>query len=91
MLKTKYATKFKKDVKRLKKRKKDMSKLKAAIETLERQEPLASRYKPHLLTGDYLGYSECHLEPDWVLIYRVNGNVLELTRTGRHQDVFKKY
>lgn len=81
---------FKKDVAIAKKRGKDLSKLSAIIETLSNGEELAVKYRDHTLRGDYEGYRECHIEPDWLLIYAICDEclVLALNRTGTHSDLF---
>jgi mRNA interferase YafQ len=62
------------------------------IEKLQHQEPLAQKNRDHSLIGNYKGYRECHIMPDWLLIYRIMSNnsveLLELTRTGSHSDLF---
>jgi mRNA interferase YafQ len=83
-----YTSQFKKDVKRAKKRGKDMGKLKEVIELLVGGEELDSRYRDHALIGNYRGARDCHLEPDWLLIYEVNEEELILIRTGTHSDLF---
>lgn len=60
---------FKKDIKRLQKRDKDMKKLKIVIEKLLEKQELEPKYKDHALTGNWNGYRDCHIEPDWLLIY----------------------
>lgn len=92
MLKVKYSNKFEKDYKRIKKRNYDLSKLRKVVELLANQTPLPTNYKEHNLIGDYEGFKECHIEPDWLLIYQINNNelILVLTRTGTHSDLFKK-
>lgn len=62
----------------------------AVVAALAEQKPLHSRYRDHALTGNYITFRECHIEPDWLLIYRVNTaeNTLELARTGTHSDLF---
>jgi len=85
------SVKFKKDLKRAKRRKKDISKLENVVVLLLDGEELPSRYKDHRLSGDYAGFRECHLEPDWLLIYRIQGEVLYLSRTGTHADIFRKF
>lgn len=84
-----YLTRFKRDVKRLKKQNKDMQKLKTVIEHLMTGEPLPARYKDHPLGGDWNDFRDCHIEPDWVLIYRVTEEALELVlaRTGSHSEL----
>ncbi|MCK4762643.1 MAG: type II toxin-antitoxin system YafQ family toxin [Candidatus Aminicenantes bacterium] len=83
--------KFKKDIKRLSKSgSKDMSRLKNVIQKLEKEEKLEKRYKPHLLSGNWKDHMECHIEPDRLLIYRIDKtyNELILVRTGSHSDLF---
>jgi mRNA interferase YafQ len=79
---------FNKDIKRLKKRGKDMEKLKAVIEKLLAGEQLDLKYKDHALTGNYDGYRDCHIEPDWLLIYKITETELFLVRSGSHSDLF---
>jgi mRNA interferase YafQ len=73
-------------VRRAAKRGKDMSKLRALI--LLAEAPLPERYKDHPLRGNWRGYRDAHIEPDWLLIYRVAGDELQLARTGTHADLF---
>ncbi len=84
------STKFKKDLKRIQKRAYDLRKLETVIDILARCEPLSSRYRPHKLTGNYKGCWECHIEPDWLLVYFYDGQYLNLARTGTHADLFEK-
>jgi mRNA interferase YafQ len=84
------STAFEKDVERLIKRKKDMEKLKSVIRTLVRGEKLDPIYKDHKLAGNYYGCRDCHIEPDWLLIYKFNEDTLFLIRTGTHSDLFNK-
>lgn len=81
---------FKKDLKLAKKRGLKLEHLSSVINTLDKQEKLAAKYRDHNLTGDYQGFRECHVEPDWLLIYRIDGDALELFlfRTGTHSDLF---
>ena len=79
---------FKKDVKRSKKRNKDFSKFKVVIDYLVQKIELPEEYQDHPLIGNYLGSRECHLEPDWLLIYRIEDEVLILIRLGTHSDLF---
>ena len=81
---------FKRDVRKAKERGRDLSKLRAVLATLIRQEPLTARSLDHPLRGIWKGYREAHIEPDWLLIYRVAGNELRLVRTGTHADLFKE-
>ena len=81
-------TSFKKDVKRQKKRGKDLAKLKEIVDLLVIGEALPERCVDHSLSGDWLGWRDCHVEPDWILIYKVRSNSLMLGRTGSHSDLF---
>ncbi|MBF0476989.1 MAG: type II toxin-antitoxin system YafQ family toxin [Deltaproteobacteria bacterium] len=83
------AIRFKKDVKMLIKRGKDMSKLKDIIALLSAGERLPSEYLDHQLKGTLKDCRECHLEPDWLLIYQIAGHELCLMRTGKHTDLFE--
>ena len=89
MLNPKEKTQFKRDIKAIKKRGKDLSKLKYVVTELLNERPLDPVYKDHPLVGGYKGDRECHLEPDWLLIYVVNGRDLILVRTGTHSDLFR--
>ena len=79
---------FRRDVKRVQKRGKDMSKLRELILRLLAEDALPERYRHHPLKGDWRGYRDAHIEADWLLIYRVVGNELHLVRTGSHADQF---
>ncbi len=81
---------FKKDLKLAAKRGYDMNKIKNVIEKLANGETLDEKYRDHLLTGNYGGYRECHIEPDWLLVYQIDGGqlILFLARTGTHSDLF---
>lgn len=93
LLKLAPSTKFKKDLKRATKQGKDRELIDDIIEKLQRQEALPQKNRDHALVGDYNGYRECHIMPDWLLIYRVTNNnaveLLELTRTGSHSELFR--
>ena len=67
-----------------------MTRLRTLLESLIQQEPLRARYRDHPLRGIWKGYREAHIEPDWLLIYRVVGNELRLVRTGSHADLFRE-
>lgn len=84
------SSKFKKDVKLIKKRGYALPQLKIVIDLLVEGKGLPSKYKDHALTGNYSGYRECHINPDWLLIYRVHEDILilALARTGTHSDLF---
>ena len=79
---------FKRDVKRMDKRGKDFSELRRVIELLATGEPLEPRHRDHPLSGGYSGSRDCHIEPDWVLIYERTRDELILIRTGTHADLF---
>jgi mRNA interferase YafQ len=80
---------FKKDFKRIKKRGKDLSKLKEVVSAIANSEVLEERQRDHALSGNWSGSRDCHIEPDWILIYRVDGDYLFLERTGSHSDLFR--
>lgn len=82
-------TQFKKDVKRLLHRGKNLDKLKSIIESLVSAEKLPARNKDHPLKGTLKDCRECHIEGDWLLIYRIEGSELCLVRTGSHSDLFE--
>lgn len=90
MLTIRYEKSFKKDYKRVKKRGYDLQLLENVLERLARQEPLPPKYKDHALTGEYKGFRECHITPDWLLVYEIHDQelILVLTRTGTHSDLF---
>lgn len=81
---------FKRDLKLAKKRGLDLSALREVVDTLAREQPLDEKYHDHDLLGKYKGFRECHIEPDWLLVYRTDGDTLELFlfRTGTHSDLF---
>jgi mRNA interferase YafQ len=80
---------FKKDVKRMNKRGKSFSMFKEVVGKLASDEPLPEKYQDHQLAGNYQGTRECHIEPDWLLIYELAENELVLVRTGSHSDLFR--
>ncbi|MCD8074434.1 MAG: type II toxin-antitoxin system YafQ family toxin [Lachnospiraceae bacterium] len=90
MLTIKYQTTFKKDYKRIKRRGYDVRLLENVIGMLAMRQELPEQYRDHSLIGDYSGCRECHIAPDWLLVYEVNETelVLYLTRTGTHSDIF---
>jgi mRNA interferase YafQ len=75
-------------VKLAEKRGKDMSRLRDVIGMLIEGGPLPAHYKDHPLSGDWKHFRDCHIEPGWLLIYKVDGNDLYLVRTGTHSDLF---
>ena len=88
----KHTTQFKKDYKLAKKRHLDTDLLKDIIMKLANGETLPDKYRDHALSGNWIGHRECHINPDWLLIYRYENDVLvlTLTRTGTHSDLFGK-
>lgn len=88
MLRAALGTRFQRDVKRAEKRGKDMSKLRALVRLLVQQQPLPAKYRDHALKGEWQDTRDAHIEPDWLLIYYVEGDVLHLVRTGTHADLF---
>ena len=90
MLTLKTTSRFRKDYKLAKKRGLDLSLLEAVIDTLLAEKSLSPKHRDHALTGDYAGFRECHILPDWLLIYSVHRETLILTasRTGTHADLF---
>jgi mRNA interferase YafQ len=90
MLDVRYSTKFKKDFKTCVKRHYNIELLQQAIDILRIPDTLPLKNKDHSLSGNYSEYRECHIEPDWLLIYRYADNELLLNRTGTHADLFEK-
>ena len=83
-----YSGQFKRDVKQSQKRDKDMGKLKTLLGILIEGDPLPAIYLDHPLKGGWKGFRDAHIEPDWLLIYKVAGDVVRFERTGRHTDLF---
>jgi mRNA interferase YafQ len=81
-------TRFERDVNRARRQGKDMARLWAVIDDLCHRRPLAARLKDHPLSGEWKGWRDCHVEPDWVLIYRKTEGDLILGRIGSHSDLF---
>ncbi|MDR0882716.1 MAG: type II toxin-antitoxin system YafQ family toxin [Candidatus Adiutrix sp.] len=92
MLKVAYTVKMKWDVKRMRKRGKDMQKLDAALRLLVAQTPMPGHYRDHRLTGKLSDFRECHIEPDWLLLYQIFEDrlVLSASGTGTHSDLFNE-
>jgi mRNA interferase YafQ len=82
-------TRFDKDVKRMVKRGKSLVVFKSVITQLANDQLLATKYKDHKLVGEYTGVRECHIEPDWLLLYISEADALTLIRTGTHSDLFR--
>jgi len=85
-----YSGQFKRDVKLAKKRGKDMGQLKTLLALLIEDQPLPAAYLDHPLKGGWRGFRDAHIEPDWLLIYKIDGNVVRFERTGRHVDLFEE-
>ena len=88
MLKPEYTTKFKKDLKTINKRNLNVELLKDIIKKLCLEETLPAKNKDHNLSGDWSGCRECHISPDWLLIYQVGNGIIVFERTGTHSDLF---
>ena len=84
------STQFKKDVKKARKRGKNLDKLKTLLSLLIHQTPLPEAYQDYPLRGNWKNYRDAHIEPDWLLLYRVAGDELQLSRTGTHADLFQE-
>ena len=89
MLKPSYTKQFEKDWKRLQKRGKSKEKLKKVLGLLINAEQLPQRCRDHKLIGKYKGRHECHIEPDWLLIYKITESTIIFERTGSHSDLFQ--
>jgi len=85
-----YTRQFEKDAKRCQRRGKDMEKFKALAKALIAGQPLDPSRRDHGLAGDYAGRRGCHIEPDWLLIYKVDGQRLIFERMGAHSDLFRR-
>jgi len=84
-----YTTQFERDLRLLQRRGKDIEKLKQVLTALINEEPLAELYRDHPLKGTYKNRRECHLDPDWLLIYKLNDDEIIFERTGTHSDLFE--
>ncbi len=80
---------FKRDIKQMQRQGKDLGKLKKVLESLVKDEKLSQKYRDHVLVGQYKGTRECHIEPDWLLIYELPKSEVVLIRTGSHSDLFR--
>ncbi len=89
MLKLSTSTKFRKDYKLCLKRNYDMQLLQAVVDTLRIPAPLPPQNRDHLLTGNHSKERECHIAPDWILIYQIHKDELYLIRTGSHSDLLR--
>ncbi|KVE38577.1 type II toxin-antitoxin system YafQ family toxin [Burkholderia sp. TSV86] len=88
MLEPRLSNAFKRDVKRAQKRGKDTTKLRRLMQLLLDQQPLPPTYRDHPLKGAWAGYRDAHVEPDWLLLYRVEPRAIYFVRTGTHADLF---
>ena len=89
MLQLSYTKQFQKDFKKVQKRGKEIDKIKSVIKILVSKRKLATRFKDHKLVGNYQERRECHIEPDWLLIYKLTSQEIIFERTGSHSDLFK--
>jgi mRNA interferase YafQ len=89
MKKVSQTKQFAKDLKRIAKRGKDLNKLKQVVSRLAKGEPLEASCRDHALIGKWKPSRDCHIEPDWILIYTIDDEKLRLERTGTHSDIFK--
>ena len=90
MLKPIYTKQFARDVKKAQKRGKNLEKFKIIATTLVRGDALDELHRDHKLLGNYSGRRECHIESDWLLIYKTVGDQIIFERMGNHSDLFKK-
>lgn len=88
MLKPVHLRKFEDEVEKVKKRGKDIEKLKKILKNLIEEKPLPPKNRNHKLKGEYVGYWECHVEPDWLLVYKKTDTHIFFARTGTHADLF---
>lgn len=90
MYKLRFTNKIQRNIKLMKKRGKDLDKLTFILKLLQQGQELAAKYKDHALSGDYAGCRECHIEPDWLLVYEILNNelIILLLTTGTHSDLF---
>ena len=90
MYNLRFTNKIQRNIKLMKKRGKDLEKLKTVLNSLQRGIELPAKYKDHALTGNYIGCRECHIEPDWLLVYEIINEelIILLLTTGSHSDLF---
>ena len=88
MLEIVYEHQFKKDLRLAKKQGKNLGKFRYVLELLLNSQPLAAKNRNHKLKGKYQGYWECHIVPDWLLVYKKTTSTLTLARIGSHSDLF---
>ena len=91
MYRIEFTNEMKRNAKLMRKRGKDMAKLTTVLDLLSKGDPLPQQYRDHQLTGSLRDFRECHIEPDWLLVYEINNNVLVLMlyRLGSHSELFK--
>ena len=89
MLKPEYTSKFKKDLKVIEKRNLNVELLKIIIRKLCNEEELPPKNKDHFLQGKWSGSRECHITPDWLLVYQIGNGIIVFERTGSHSDLFE--
>ena len=82
-----YSGQFKRDIKRAEKRGKDMDKFKVLARLLIDASSLPTRYRDHPLKGEWASFGDAHIEPDWLLIYKIDGDTVRFERTGTHADL----
>lgn len=87
MLKAQFGNRFKKDYKKVVRQGRDIAILKEVMTRLQKEEKLANKYYDHNLIGNWKGCRECHLSPDWLLIYRIEGDTIVFIRTGSHSEI----
>lgn len=88
MFKPVYLRSFERELEKARKRGLDMSRIKTLIECLLSGKPLAAKHKNHKLKGNFVGYWECHIESDWLLVYKKDDAHIYFARTGTHSDLF---
>lgn len=90
MLTPQETNRFQRDLRRMRRRAKDIGKIQTVVRLLVNEEPLPARHRDHRLVGDWNDCRECHFEPDWLLIYKIDTELetLSLVRTGTHSDLF---
>ncbi|MEI8140264.1 MAG: type II toxin-antitoxin system YafQ family toxin [bacterium] len=89
MKKVSQTTQFARDIKKMRKRGKDLAKLEVIVRLLATGSPLDPKYRDHPLVGEWKSSHDCHVEPDWILIYTADDDSLRLERTGTHSDLFR--
>ena len=89
MLEVGYSTIFKRDLKRMRKRGANLENLKNIVMHIQKEKELPPKYKNHKLIGNYSDRWECHIQPDWLLIYKLFKDKVRFERTGSHSDLFK--